>query len=81
MTYKPINLEMLQQLAEKEKLISIDAEILIKYGFINKYDHYKILGNGAVKEKIDVFAHAFSASARIAIEKLEGKATIINIHA
>jgi large subunit ribosomal protein L15 len=79
--YKPINLEVLQRLAEKEKLTSIDASTLVKYGLISKHDRYKILGNGALKEKIDVCAYAFSASARIAIEKLGGQATTINIHA
>ena len=79
--YKPINLEQLQQLAEKEKLAAIDAEVLSKHGLISKHDHYKILGNGALKAKVDVAAYAFSASARTAIEKLGGQATILNSHA
>ncbi len=80
-TYKPINLETLQRLAEKERLASVDAAILVGYGLISKHDHYKILGTGALKTKIDVCAHAFSASARTAIEKLGGQATTINVHA
>jgi large subunit ribosomal protein L15 len=79
--YKPINLEVLQRLIEKEKLAFIDASMLVKYGLISKHDQYKILGNGVLKEKIDVCAHAFSASARAVIEKLGGQATTINIHA
>ena len=79
--YKPINLEILQKLAEKEKLTSVDAAILVEHGFVNKHDHYKILGTGALKTRIDVCAHAFSASARAAIEKLGGQATTINVHA
>lgn len=79
--YKPINLEVLQRLVEKEKLAFIDASMLAKYGLISKHDHYKILGNGVLKEKIDVCAHAFSASARAVIEKLGGQATTIDIHA
>jgi len=78
--YKPINLEVLQRLAEKEKLASIDASILIKHGLIGKHDYYKILGNGVLKGKIDVCAYAFSASARAAIEKLGGQVTTITIH-
>jgi large subunit ribosomal protein L15 len=79
--YKPINLEMLQQLAEREKLTFIDTSVLVKYSLISKHDYYKILGNGVLKEKTDVCAHAFSASARAAIEKLGGQATIIATHA
>ena len=79
--YKPINLEVLQHLAKKEKLVSIDTAVLVKHGLVSKHGYYKILGNGALKEKIDVCAHAFSASARTAIEKLGGQATTITIHA
>jgi large subunit ribosomal protein L15 len=79
--YKPINLEVLQQLAEREKLTFIDTSVLIKHGVISKHDYCKILGNGVLKEKTDVCAHAFSASARAAIEKLGGQATTIATHA
>lgn len=80
-TYKPINLEVLQQLAEREKLTFIDTSVLIRHGLISKRDYYKVLGNGVLKEKTDVCAHAFSASARAAIEKLGGQATTIATHA
>ena len=79
--YKPINLDALQNLAEKEKLVSIDTVVLVKHGLVSKHGCYKILGNGTLKEKIDVCAHAFSASARAAIKKLGGQATTITIHA
>lgn len=79
-TYKTINLEQLQQLAEKENLVTIDAKLLNKHGLFSKHNRYKILGKGALKIKIDVIAHAFSTAARNAIEKLGGKAFMINIH-
>jgi large subunit ribosomal protein L15 len=72
---------MLQKLAEEEKLVFVDAAILVGHGFVSKHSHYKILGTGVLKTKIDVCAHAFSASARTAIEKLGGQATIIDVHA
>jgi large subunit ribosomal protein L15 len=80
-SYKPINLELLQELVEKEKLASVNAAILVGRGFVSKHDRYKILGTGALTAKIDVHAHAFSTSARTAIEKLGGQATIIDVHA
>ena len=79
--YKAINLEVVQKLAEREKLALIDASILVKHGLIGKHNCYKILGNGTLKEKVDVCAYAFSASARAAIEKMGGRATTIPIHA
>ena len=79
--YKPINLAQLQQLAEKEKLAAINAEVLLQHGLISKNDRYKVLGQGALKTKLEVAAHAFSASARAAIEKLGGQAAMIDIHA
>mmetsp|Transcript_9808 Transcript_9808/g.22620 ORF Transcript_9808/g.22620 Transcript_9808/m.22620 type:complete len:153 (-) Transcript_9808:7852-8310(-) len=79
--YKPISLEMLQQLVEKSKSASIDASTLIKHGLINKHDVYKILGTGTLRSKIEVKAHAFSASARAAIGQLGGQVTTITVHA
>ncbi len=79
--YKPINLEQIQGLAEKAKLAAINVEVLLQHGLISKHDRYKILGHGMLKAKIDVAAHAFSASARGAIDKLGGKVAVIDIHA
>ena len=76
-TYKPINLYTMQHLIEQSKVKSIDAAILKKHGFIGKHDKFKILGKGVLKTKIDVVAHAFSASALSTIEKLGGKATTL----
>ena len=78
--YKPINLVTLQRLSEKAKVASIDAEVLKKHGLLGKHDRYKILGEGALKAKLTITAHAFSASALAAIEKLGGKAILLNSH-
>jgi large subunit ribosomal protein L15 len=81
LVYKPINLGVLQQLAEKKKLTFIDAVVLANHGLISKREPYKVLGSGVLKGKIDVSAHAFSASARASIEQLGGAATTIDIYA
>ena len=73
LSYKPINLRVLQRLVEKEKLTSVDAALLVKHGLVGKRDRYKILGHGTLQSKVDVCAYAFSASARAAIEKLGGQ--------
>ena len=81
LVYKPINLGVLQQLAEKEKLTFINAVVLANHGLISKREYYKVLGSGVLKNKVDVSAYAFSASARASIEQLGGEATTIDIYA
>ncbi len=70
--YKAINLELIQQLAEKKNLSVIDVDTLREAGFISKNDRVKILGNGNITAKIEVKAHAFSKSAVSAIEAAQG---------
>ncbi len=75
--YKAINLSTLQELAENNTLSVVDVQTLIGAGLISKNDRVKILGNGALTLKLDVKAHAFSKSAKEAIEKLEGTTEIV----
>ncbi len=73
--YKPINLSTLEKLATEAKLSTIGVEELIKHGYAGKNDLIKVLGNGELKSKVDVSAHAFSATAAKAIEEAGGKVT------
>jgi len=75
--YKGINLDVLQQMWEKQEITVITPEILAKRGYISKNDKVKILGRGELKAKLEVTAHAFSASAQKAIEETGGSANII----
>ncbi len=70
--YKGINVSTLQALAEKKKLKEISVDTLIEAGLVQKNTLVKILGNGELKTKLNVKAHAFSKSAVEAIEALEG---------
>ena len=70
--YHGINLDVLQGLAEKKKLATIDVETLVQNGLASKKERIKILGRGELKMKLDVKAHAFSASAKAAIEAQGG---------
>lgn len=70
--YKGINIETLEQLAEKKGLTTIDVETLIEAGLVKKNSLVKILGNGNLTKKLEVKAHAFSKSAIKAIESVEG---------
>lgn len=73
--YKAINLSTLEELAGKTKASSIDVKLLVENGLAGKNDLIKILGKGELKTKVDVTAHAFSASATKAIEAAGGKVT------
>ena len=75
--YKGINLDVLQRIADKQGITVITNEVLAKSGFVSKNDLVKILGKGELKAKLEVTAHAFSASARKAIEDLGGIANTL----
>jgi large subunit ribosomal protein L15 len=73
--YHGINLDVLQQLAEKKNITDVTLEVLIANGVASKNDLVKILGRGELKSKVNVSAHAFSAAAKAAIE---GKGGTVN---
>lgn len=75
--YKGINLDVLQQLAEKKGLSMVNLEVLIENGYASKNDRIKILGRGELKVKLDVTVHGFSATAKKAIEELGGVANTL----
>ena len=75
--YKGINISTLQELADERKITDIDVDLLVEAGLARKNSLVKILGNGELKAKLNVKAHAFSKSAVTAIEALEGTAEVI----
>ncbi|TKB96742.1 50S ribosomal protein L15 [Pedobacter cryophilus] len=70
--YVGVNLDVLQNLAEKFNLSVIDFEIMKEHGLVSKNDLIKILGRGEIKAKLDIKAHAFTVTAQKAIEALGG---------
>ena len=75
--YKGINLDVLQQIADKKGITEITPEVFRANGYTSKNDLIKILGRGELKAKLDISAHAFSATAKKAIEELGGTANLI----
>ncbi|PIQ50111.1 MAG: 50S ribosomal protein L15 [Cytophagales bacterium CG12_big_fil_rev_8_21_14_0_65_40_12] len=73
--HKGINLDTLQELADKLGIDTIDRQVFLDNGLAQKNDLIKILGRGAVTSKVNVTAHKFSASASAAIEKVGGTVT------
>jgi len=74
--FKAVNLSLLEDLAEKANA-SVTFQFLVEHGIVSKHDKVKVLGRGELKSKISVEAHAFSASALQAIEKVGGTATTV----
>jgi large subunit ribosomal protein L15 len=75
--YSGINLDTIQKLAEKIQANEITVDILIENGLANKSEKVKILGRGELTSKVNVSAHAFSATAIKSIEAQGGTATTL----
>ena len=75
-SYSIINLSKLNDFKEND-IVSIDS--LVKKGLLYKPKYpLKVLGNGEIKVKLKVEAHAFTKSAKEKIESLGGSCEIIN---
>jgi large subunit ribosomal protein L15 len=75
-SYAPFNLGQIQEIAEKHGVDTISAEFLLEKGYTSRTEKVKILGAGELTTKLNVSAHACSASAKEAIEKLGGSVNI-----
>lgn len=75
--YKGINLDTLQQIVEAKKIDTVNMDVLVEGGFAGRNTLVKILGRGTLDAKVDVKVHAFSKSAKEAIEAKGGKAETV----
>ncbi|SDE31925.1 LSU ribosomal protein L15P [Mucilaginibacter pineti] len=75
--YTGVNLDVLQELVEKYTLAKVDFATLKEHGLVSRNDLVKILGRGELKAKLEVEAHAFTATAQKAIEAAGG--TIVKL--
>ena len=75
-SYKAINLDTIQILAEKKNLNLIDRDALIDSGLISKKDNVKLLGRGEIKAKVDISVDAVSQSAQKSVESAGGTVKI-----
>ncbi len=57
--------------------LKISLEVLVDNGLASKNDRIKILGRGELKAKLNVTVHAFSATAKAAIEAQGGEANTL----
>ena len=75
--YRGINLDVIQGLVDDNKIESIDLAFLISKGLAHKNDKVKVLGRGELKSKVEIKVHAFSATAKAAIEAKGGSAVSV----
>ena len=75
--YVGVNLDVLQGLTEQYSIATINFDTLKEHGLASKNDLVKILGRGELKAKLEVTAHAFTATAQKAIEAAGG--TIVKL--
>lgn len=74
--YKAINLGLLQSLFSDKGISDFTPTVFVDNGLASKNELIKVLGTGELSDKINVTAHAFSTSAKEAIEGKGGSATI-----
>jgi len=71
--YNVVNIDVLESL----ELDEISPATLQAAGIVHHKGLVKVLGRGELTKKLDVSAHAFSASAKDAIERAGGTTTIV----
>jgi large subunit ribosomal protein L15 len=79
--YLGINVSRLQELVEKGVVADgiINPDVLYNVGVVSKRRSLvKILGNGEISSKLEISAHAFSATAKEKIEAAGGTVTTVS---
>ena len=74
-TYAVINIEELNSFPAGE---TVTPDLLRAHGFVRTTEQVKILGDGELKTKLAVHAHAFSASAKEKITKAGGSFEVLS---
>lgn len=75
--YKAINLDAIQELAERKNITDFTPDVMRANGLISGNDLVKVLGRGELKAKVNVTAHKFSSTAKAGIEAQGGNVSEI----
>ena len=70
--YKAVNLDAIQALVDARQLEKVTLDDMIAAGLATRKQLVKVLGNGELKSKVEVEAHAFSKKAEEAITAAGG---------
>jgi len=71
--YNVVNLDAIAAL----EVDTVDPSVLVKLGLVHHKGLVKVLGRGEIGRAVTVAAHAFSRSAREAIEAAGGSVTVV----
>jgi large subunit ribosomal protein L15 len=71
--YTVVNLDTLERMESSE----VNPEVLREVGLVHKKGLVKVLGDGQLTRRLNVSAHAFSASAQAAIQAAGGSVQVI----
>ena len=75
--YVPYNLSQIEEFVKKFGVTDINMETLGDKHIVSKNDRVKILGNGKLTSKVNITAHAISASAKAAVEAAGGSVNLV----
>ncbi|MEY3188986.1 MAG: hypothetical protein RIT41_1521 [Bacteroidota bacterium] len=70
-----VNLDIIQKIVDTKNITEITRDVLIANGVASKNSLIKIMGRGELKSKVTITVHAFTATAKAAIESKGGVAT------
>lgn len=76
-SYVTLNLDQIRAITEKHGISSIDEDFLTGNRILRADDKLKVLGRGELSGKVEVHAHAFSKTAKEAIEAAGGTIKVI----
>jgi large subunit ribosomal protein L15 len=75
--HRGINLDSLQAVIDKTNATEINFDFLVNNGLAHKNDLVKLMGRGELKSKVTITIHAFTATAKKAVEEKGGTITEI----
>ena len=67
-----VNLDAIQKLVDTKNITDITRDVLLENGLASKNSLIKIMGRGELKSKVNITVHAFTATAKAAIEAIGG---------
>ena len=75
--YVSFNLDQIQAMVDKYEITKLDLDMLKANRIIKGDERLKVLGRGELKAKVEIKVHAFSATAKAAIESKGGVVTTL----
>lgn len=75
--YVPVNLGAIEAYVQKSGVSNLDVAALVAAGLAKASDKIKVLGFGTLTSKVNIKAHAVSASAKSAVEAAGGSVELV----